>query len=117
MSDSLLRSQLVGLYLINKRNTYSMAATSTTTTRQLLFQIELYTRTKVSKEKENYFEMTKAGRNLFIGHNAIVSMEQVSFRTGSSNERETFFLLALSNGLSYYIDEATVQLLTDTKGL
>ena len=115
MSDSLLRSQLVGLYLINKRNTYSMAATSTTTTRQLLFQIELYTRTKVSKE--NYFEMTKTGRSLFIGHNAIVSMEQVSFRTGSSNERETFFLLALSNGLSYYIDEATVQLLTDTKGL
>jgi hypothetical protein len=47
----------------------------------------------------------------------IVSMEQVSFRTWSSNERETFFLLELSNGLSYYIDTATVQLLTDIKGL
>jgi hypothetical protein len=87
-----------------------------TITRQLLFQIEPYTRTKVSKEKENYFEMTQTGRSLFIGHNAIVSMEQVSFRTWSSNEHETFFLLALSNGLSYYIDTETVQLLTDTKG-
>ena len=86
-----------------------------TTTRQLTFQLEPYTRTKVSKE--NYFEMTKTGRILFIGHNAIVSMEQVSFRTRSSNERETFFLLALSNGLSYYIDTATVELLTDTRGL
>jgi|LakMenE01Jun11ns_1017448.scaffolds.fasta_scaffold9692373_2 hypothetical protein len=89
---------------------------SATITRQLLFQIEPYTRTKVSKEKENYFEMTQTGRSLFIGHNAIVSMEQVSFRTWSSNEHETFFLLALSNGLSYYIDTETVQLLTDTKG-
>jgi hypothetical protein len=87
---------------------------SATITRQLLFQIEPYTRTKVSKE--NYFEMTQTGRSLFIGHNAIVSMEQVSFRTWSSNEHETFFLLALSNGLSYYIDTETVQLLTDTKG-
>jgi hypothetical protein len=91
-----------------------MAAPLTTTTRQLTFQIEPYTRTKVSKE--NYFEMTKNGRSLFIGHNAIVSMEQVSFRTWSSNERETFFLLALSNGLSYYIDTATMQLLTDYDG-
>ena len=93
-----------------------MAETSTTTTRQLLFQIKPYTRTKVSKEKENYFEMTQTGRNLFIGHNAIVSMEQVSFRTWSSNEHETFFLLALSNGLSYYIDAETVQLLVGEGG-
>ena len=88
-----------------------------TITRQLLFQIEPYTRTKISERGENFFQMT-VGETFYIGNNAIVSIEPVAFVAKSDRDGETFFLLTLSTGRGYYINSTTVQaLITDTKGL
>lgn len=87
-----------------------------TITRQLLVQIEPYTRTKISEGGENFFQMT-VGEAVYIGNNAIVSIEPVVF-VAKSDSKETFFLLTLSTGRAYYISGKTAQaLITDAKGL
>lgn len=80
-----------------------------TTTRQLLVQIEPYTRTKISEGGENFFQMT-VGEAVYIGNNAIVSIEPVAF-VAKSDSKETFFLLTLSTGRTYYINNTDVQTL------
>lgn len=87
-----------------------------TITRQLLVQIEPYTRTKISEGGENFFQMT-VGEAVYIGNNAIVSIEPVVF-VAKSDSKETFFLLTLSTGRVYYISGKTAQaLITDANGL
>lgn len=83
-----------------------------TITRQQIFEVPTYSRTKFDDKGKAIFLMNpNKNTTLRIGHNAVVSMESVPFATQGPNELVTFFTLTLVTGKTYYIDDATVQTL------